>query len=54
MFRGGYGLKRIIVWIDSKDDDVEKVRRKLNQLLNSAELSSTIVCVSDVLLAVDK
>ena len=36
-------MKRIIVWIDSKDEDVERTCRKLQKFLNSIGISHKIL-----------
>jgi hypothetical protein len=36
-------MKRIVVWIDSKDEDVERVCRKLEKFLKSIDLSHKIL-----------
>ena len=35
-------MKRIIIWMDSKDEDVERVCRKLQKFLNSMKVSHMI------------
>jgi len=49
LLAGGDKLKRIIVWIDSKDNDVERVRRRLEKLLSSMGLSYNIVDVCELM-----
>jgi len=36
-------MKRIVVWIDSKDEDVERVCRKLERFLKSIGISHKIL-----------
>jgi len=36
-------MKRIIVWVDSKSDNVEQARERLKEFLSSLELRYTIV-----------
>lgn len=43
-------MKRIVVWIDSKDDDVKRVRRRLEKLLSSLGLWYNIVDVCELVL----
>jgi hypothetical protein len=41
-------VKRIIVWIDSKDDVVEQVGKSLKNLLSSLELKYKIVDIGEI------
>jgi hypothetical protein len=41
-------MKRITVWVDSKNDDTKKVCKRLKKLLSSMELRNTIVEVSEL------
>jgi hypothetical protein len=41
-------VKRIIVWIDSKDDVVEQVGKSLKTLLSSLELKYKIVDIGEI------
>ena len=42
-------MKRIIVWVDSKNDDVEQVRKRLKKFLNSMGVRHTIVEVCELI-----
>ena len=51
MFRsmaGGDELKRITVWIDGKDNDVEQICKRLEKLLSSVGLQHKIVNVCEI------
>lgn len=41
-------MKRIIVWVDIKSDDVEQVRERIKKFLRSIGLRHTIVEVCEI------
>ena len=41
-------MKRITVWIDCKEDDVERVRKEIEKFLSSMGLRYKIVDVSEL------
>lgn len=45
---GGDTLKRITVWIDSQDDDVEQACKRLEKLLSSVGLQHKIVDICEL------
>lgn len=45
---GGDELKRITVWIDGKDNDVEQICKRLEKLLSSVGLQHKIVNVCEL------
>jgi hypothetical protein len=47
-------MERVVVWIDVRDEDAERVRRKLEEFLNSMKVSHTVVGVSKVKTGEDK
>jgi len=42
-------MKRIIVWVDSKSDNVEQARERLKKFLSSLGLRYTIVEVCELI-----
>lgn len=47
-FAGNDELKRIIVWVDSKDEDAEQVCKRLEKLLSSMGRGYKIVDVCEL------
>ncbi|MEM3627361.1 MAG: hypothetical protein QXZ25_04975 [Candidatus Bathyarchaeia archaeon] len=41
-------MKRIVVWVDSEDQDAKQICEKLKKVLSSAKLSHTIIDVRDI------
>ena len=41
-------MERVVVWIDVRDEDAERVRGKLEEFLKSLKVSYTVVDVSQL------
>jgi hypothetical protein len=47
-------MKRVVVWIDVRDEDAEHVSRNLEEYLDSVKVSHRVVDVSQIRTVEDK